>query len=151
MANWVFNRALGRVHEFATLPQTNDAFIAVPLETAGLEADATLRDYDDLASLLAGTTNEQVTMGRKTFTAGIAITVDDTNNRVDIDMNDITWVAAAGNAISALILCYDNDTTAGTDANIVPMCKWDFVATPDGSTDIVAVVPATGFYRASAI
>jgi hypothetical protein len=45
-----------------------------------------------------------------------------------------------------LLVCYDSDTTGGTDANIVPISCHDFPITPDGSN-----VEATGadFYRAS--
>lgn len=147
MADLVFNIALGKVKSYAELGAANDALVFVPLETTGLEADATLRDHDDLAALLAGTSNEQTTMGRKTVTAA-TVTVDDTNNRVDIDVADQTWVAATGNAVSALLICYDPDTTAGTDSTIIPLTKHDFVVTPDGS-DITAQIAAAGFYRAS--
>jgi hypothetical protein len=84
-------------------------------------------------------------------TASITVTVDDTNNRVDIDMPDLTWTAltTTGNApISRLLVNYDNDTGAGTDTNIRPCTYHDFVITPDGS-DVVAVIAALGFYRAA--
>jgi hypothetical protein len=45
-------------------------------------------------------------------------------------------------------VCYDSDTAAGTDANIVPLTQHDFVLVPDGS-DITASIAAAGFYRAS--
>jgi hypothetical protein len=147
MADFVFNIAKGKVKYYAELPAANDALIVVPIETAGIEADATLKDYDDLASLLAGTSNEQTTMGRKTA-ASVTNTVDDANDRLDTDMADITWTGATGNAISALVVCYDPDTTTGTDSSLVPLTKHDFVATPDGS-DITAQIAAAGFYRAS--
>ena len=148
MADFVFNIAKGEVKKYCKLDGgANDALIIVPLETTGLEADATLKDYDDLAALLAGTSNEQTTMGRKTVSSA-TITVDDTNERVDIDIADQTWTAATGNAISKLLVCYDPDTTAGTDSSIVPLTAHDFVVTPDGS-DIVAVINAAGFFRAS--
>ena len=79
MANFVFNIAKGRLRTYAELAGTNDALILVPIETTGIEADATLKDYDDLAALLAGTSNEQTTAGRKTITAA-TVTVDDTND-----------------------------------------------------------------------
>lgn len=148
MANFVFNIAKGKVGYYATLPAANDALILVPIETTGIVSDATMIDYDDLAALLAGASNEQTTMGRKTVTASVTSTVDDTNDRLDADFPDQTWTAATGNAISAVIVCYDPDTTGGTDADIIPLTKHDFVATPDGS-DIVAQVAAAGFYRAS--
>lgn len=148
MADVVFNIAKGRVAELAALGAANDALIAVPIETSGIESDATLIDYDTLSALLAGASNEQTSnLTRKTL-ASVTVTVDDTNNRVDVDAADITWTAATGNAISALIICYDGDTTGGTDANIVPLVKLDCVATPSGG-DITYQFNAAGFYRAS--
>jgi hypothetical protein len=147
MADFVFNISLGQVKTQAGLANANDAIIVVPIETTGIEADGTLRDHDDLAALLAGTSNEQTTLGRKTITS-VTITVDDTNNRTDFDVADQTWAASAGNAISALVFNYDSDTTGGGDASIVPMSKHDFVATPDGS-DITAVINASGIIRAA--
>jgi hypothetical protein len=147
MANVVFNIAKGRFVQYGTLPAANDAIIIVPLEAAGLEADSVLIDYDNLALLLAGTNNEQTTMGRKTA-AGVAVTVDDTNNWAFVDVSDVTWTAATGNAVGALLICYDPDTTGGTDADIVPLTKHDFVVTPNGG-DITGQVAATGFGRAS--
>lgn len=143
----VSNVAKGRVAELAALGLANDALIAVPLETTGIVAAATMRDYADLATLLAGATNEQTTMGRKTLTS-VTVTVDQTNDRVDVDAADITWVAASGNAVSALAICWDGDTTGGTDTSVVPLVCLDFVATPAGG-DITFQFAAAGFFRAS--
>lgn len=148
MADQVFNISKGRIAYYCTLPAANDALIVVPIETTGLEADDTLNNYDDLAALLAAANNEQSTMGRKTVTASVTVTVDDTNNRVDIDMPDLTWTAATGNAISKLLICYDPDTTGGTDSSIIPLSHHDFVITPDGS-DVLAQINASGFARAA--
>lgn len=147
MADLVFNVAKGRAARYADLPATNDALILVPLEATGLVADSTMRDYDNLSDLLAGSTNEQTTMGRKTL-ASVTVTVDDTNDRVDVDCADVTWTAATGNAVGALVVCYDPDTTGGTDADLIPLSKHDFSVTPDGS-DITAQIATSGFYRAS--
>ena len=74
---------------------------------------------------------------------------DDTNDRYDIDVADQTWSAvAAGDGWSKLLICYDSDTTGGTDANIIPLTAHDFVLTPDGS-DITAQIAAAGFFRAA--
>lgn len=145
MANIVFNIALGKVKYYAELPAANDALIGVPIETTGIVGDATMRDYDDLATLLAGASNEQTTMGRKTLT-GVTVTVDDTNDRVAIDAADIVWTGATGNPVSAIVICYDPDTTTGTDADLIPLTKHDFAITPDGS-DVTATV--ADFYRAT--
>ncbi|MFD3646382.1 hypothetical protein ACFWUT_23310 [Streptomyces cyaneofuscatus] len=132
MANIVFNIALGRLAHYASLPATNDALVLVPLEASGLVADSTMRDYDDLNALLGGASNEQTTMGRKTLSS-VTATVDDTNDRVNLDCADVTWTAATGNAIGAVVICYDPDTTGGTDADLIPLTKHDVTMTPDGS------------------
>jgi len=153
VANFVFNISKGRVVEFYNRVENNDpstsGFIVMPLETAGLESQGVLEDKDDFAAVIAGSTNEQTTMGRKTLTdvdLAALPAPDDTNNRYSLDLPDITWTGATGNAISALCIGYDNDTGGGTDANILPMTHHDFVVTPDGS-DIVATT--TEFFRAS--
>ncbi|MEU2075435.1 hypothetical protein [Streptomyces sp. NPDC013489] len=145
MGNIVFTQALGRVASLAALPAANDALIAVPLEATGLVSDATMRDYDDLASILAGATNEQATMGRKTL-ASVTVTVDDTLDRVAVDCADVTWTAASGNAVGAIVICYDPDTTGGTDSDLVPLTKHDVALTPDGNNFVLSVAD---FYRAT--
>lgn len=147
MADFTFNIALGKVKYYAELPAANDALIVALLETSGLEADATLRDYDDLAALLAGASNEQTTMGRKTITS-VTNAVDDTNNRFESDFADPVWTGATGNAVSKLLVCYDPDTTAGTDSSIIPLTAHDFVLTPNGG-DVTAQLAALGWFRAS--
>lgn len=153
MANIVFNIAKGRVVELYARVKGNDpansALVLVPIETSGLEADSALIDSDTLAEVLDGATNEQTTMGRKTLTdADLAAlpAPDDANDRYDLSLPTVTWSAASGNAISKICVCYDPDTTGGTDANIVPLTMFDFTQTPSGSD-----IQMTGgvFYRAS--
>lgn len=138
MANLVFNRALGMIAYYASLPAANDALIMVPLESSGLETDAVLRDKDDLAAVVAGTTNEQTTVGRKTL-ASVTITVDDTNDRVALDAADVTWTSPTGNPIGAVVICYDPDTTTGTDADLIPLTKHDVSWTPDGNNFTLSI------------
>jgi hypothetical protein len=147
MANFVFNIAKGRVAELAALPGANDAFIVVPIETSGIVSDATMIDYDTLDALLAGASNEQTTMGRKTLT-GVAASTNDANDRKEVDADDVSWVAATGNAISKVLICYDADTTSGTDADVVPLLALDLVVAPSGG-DITLVFASGGFYQAS--
>lgn len=137
MANFVFNRVKGEVKTLvATVDGSgNEALILVPLETSGLESDATLIDKDTLADVLSGATNEQTTAGRKTITTATS-TVDDANDRWAGDFADQTYSGAnaLGNAVSAWLVCYDPDTAAGTDANIIPLTKADLAWTPDGNS-----------------
>jgi hypothetical protein len=152
MASIVFNIAKGRVVEFYNRVVSNDpgnsALILIPIETTGLESDATLIDKDDLAAVLSGTTNEQTTMGRKTLIDSDLAALpapDDVNDRYEVSIPNVTWVAAGGNAISKILVAYDGDTTSGTDANILPLTMFDATVTPDG-TDLLLVGGV--FYRA---
>jgi len=149
MADFVFNIAKGKIAYYASQAGTgNAALIMLALATSGLESDATLRDKDTVTDLVSGTTNEvtNTNYARKTVTAA-TVTVDDTNDRVDIDIADQTWAAvAAGDGWSKIVIAYDADTTAGTDANLIPLTCHDYVMTPDGS-DLVATI--ANFGRAS--
>jgi hypothetical protein len=153
MANIVFNISKGRVAELHDRVKSNDpansAIILVPIETSGLEADSALIDADTLAAVLAGATNEQTTMGRKVLTDSDLAAIpapDDSNDRNERSLPTTTWTAASGNAISKILVCYDSDTTAGTDANIVPLTMFDFAQTPSGAD----IEMTTGVYfRAS--
>lgn len=142
MADFLANIAKGRHGYYASLPATSDALIAVPLETSGLESDATLKDYDNLSVLLAAANNEQSTMGRKTLT-GVTSAVNDTTDKWVVDADNITWTAASGNAVSKLVVCYDPDTGTGSDTDLIPLYFFDFVATPAGG-DITFAFNAGG-------
>jgi hypothetical protein len=151
MADGVFNIALGKVAYYAGLPAANDALIVVLLKSAGLEADGTLRDYDDLAALLAAANDEAdfTNYSRKTL-ASVAVTTDDTNNRNDADAADFTYSAAGGasnNTVGKALICYDPDTTGGNDSTVIPLTFHDCSFTTDG-TDQQVTIAAAGFYRA---
>ena len=143
--SFIFNVAKGKVNYYTTLPAASDSIIIVPLELTGLEAEAAMQDYAVLSTLLAGTSNEQTTVGRLTLTA--TSNVDNTNNWGYSDFSDTAFVAATGSAIGALLVCYV-PTSGAADSAIIPLTKHDFVATPNG-TDISVLVPSTGFYRAT--
>ena len=156
MADFVFNIAKGRVAELYNRVDSNDpansALIIVVIDANG-DTDATMKDRDDLSALLGGTANEvtNTNYARKTLTDAdlSALSIDDTNDRVDLDIPDQTWTAvAAGTAWTDLLVCYDSDTTGGTDSGIIPLTCHDFAVTPDGS-DITAQIAAAGFFRAS--
>lgn len=155
MADFAYNIALGRVVEYAARVEANDptnsAFIVVALVAGGV-SDATLKDLNDLSAVLGTAANEatNTNYARKTLANGsLTITVDDTNDRAEVDFADQTWSAvAAGDVWTDLIIAYDSDTTGGTDSNIVPMTQHDFALTPDGS-DVTAQLNAVGFFRAA--
>lgn len=157
MANQMFNTGLGRMAEFYNRVDLNDPANAVltivVLATAGIETDAVLKDSTDLADVLGGTTNEVTNTNYARIelvdTDLVAFAPDHTNDRVDLDIPDQTFSAiAAGDGWQDLLICYDSDSGAGTDAAIVPGTMHDFVVTPDGS-DITAQIATAGFYRAS--
>jgi hypothetical protein len=144
VASIVFNIALGRLAQYSDLPAANDALIMVPFAAAGLATDATLRDCATLTAIKAVAT-EQTTLGRKTLT-GVTVRVYNTNDRVAIDCADVTWTATGGAAIGAVVICYDPDTTTGTDTDLIPLTKHDVTMTPDGTNFTLTV---TDFFRSS--
>jgi len=156
MADQIFNIALGRVAELYNRVDlsdpTNAVLTIVVIDTSA--TDATLKDLDTLALVLADGNTAEVTNTNYARielddTDIVAFAPDDTNDRVDLDIPDQTWSAvAAGDSWTDLLICYDSDSTGGTDTNIVPMTQHDFSVTPDGS-DITAQIDAAGFYRAS--
>lgn len=156
MANFTFNIAKGRAVEFYNRVENNDpaasALVLIVLATTGLEAQSVLEDADTFAAVVAGTTNEVTGTGwnRKTLTDAdlVALPVpDDTNNRYAVAVPTFNWTPdAAADDASAIVVCYDADTGAGTDANLVPLTHHDFVVLTDGNQ---VVVNAGDFFRAS--
>lgn len=158
MADFVFNIAKGRVNEYVYRVNNNDptnsGLVVVLVKSAGLEADSTLKDHDNLSVLLAGTSDECdfTNYARKVLTDADVVdpTVDDSGDRQDADIPDQTWTSAGGasnNNIGKLLICYDPDTTGGDDTTIIPLTAHDFVVTTDG-TNLTAQVPTAGFYGA---
>lgn len=156
MADFTFNVALGKVGGYYDRVQTNDpansALLVLALDTTGLESDATLKDVDTLTALVAGTTNEATNSGYARLTlvdTDLAVSApDDGADSITYDIADQTFPAVlAGNSWSKIVICYDPDTTGGTDANVIPLTCHDFTSTPDGS-DIIVGVP-NGFLVAS--
>ena len=156
MADFVYNISLGRVVEFYYRVDNNDpanaVLVLLVINTSA--TDATLRDLDTLALVLADGNTAEVTntnYARKVLTDAdiVAFAPDDANDRVDLDIPDQTFSAiAAGDAWTDVVITYDSDSTGGTDTNIVPCTQHDFAVTPDGS-DITVEIAAAGFYRAS--
>lgn len=150
MAALIPNIAKGKFARYAMLPETNDALIAIVMVLAGLESDATLRDYADVAAILAAANDEATFTGysRQTLT-GVTVTVDNTNDRVDVDCNDPSWSPTTAQAIAKIVFAYDPDTTTGTDSSLVPVFLDDFALTTPTSGTVSYQVAAAGFGRAS--
>jgi len=153
MSALIFNPAYGRAVQFYKNVDDNDpansALIIMVLAASGLESDEGLREEATFQAVLGGTTNEVTNSGyaRKvlTDTELSAIVINNTLNRVDLDIPDQTWTAvAAGDQWAKLVIGYDPDTTTGTDSTIIPITMHDFVVVPDG-TDIIAQIALEGF------
>jgi hypothetical protein len=65
---------------------------------------------------------------------------------VEIDAADVTWTSPTGNAVGAMVVCYDPDTGTGTDADLIPITKADVSWTPDGNNFTLTIAD---FFRAS--
>lgn len=148
MAAITFNISLGKAAYYGGLPAVGDSLIAVLLQSTGLVSDATLRDYDDLAAILAGASEEATFTGysRQALT-NVTVTVDDTNNRVDIDCDDITWSPTSSQALGKIAICYVPSAGA-VDSAIIPIFADDFAVTVSSGT-VTYQVASGGFYRAS--
>jgi hypothetical protein len=156
MGNFVFNQGAGKVSEWAARVIANDptnSIFTIVLWNAGATTDATIRDLDTVALIEADVNVAEITGGtyaRKTISdsvGSLTVTIDDANDRTDVDIADQTWTAltSGGTNPTDLSFNYDSDSTAGTDANVVPATWHDFVVTLDGS-DVTAQVAV--FFRA---
>lgn len=144
MGAFTFDQSLGREVELYnrvdTDDPTNSALLMVVLAASGLEADNTLRTYATLSALLAATNNEvtNTNYARKTLTQAdlTAFSPNTTLHRTTLSLPLQTFTSiAAGDSWSKVLICYDNDTTGGTDANVVP------VTAADLRIDEVPIVP----------
>lgn len=142
MADFVFNIAKGA---FVEKIRDSAANVGILLLIAA-DTDDAMRDTDTITALLATGANEatDASYARKTGLTG-TITVDDTNNRVDVDIPDQTWTALAGSAITDAVVFYQE---SAADTGRIPLTLHDFAVTPDGS-DVQIIFNAAGFGRAA--
>jgi len=142
MANGVFNIARGKIGYYLDdamgLAAANSRLVIVVLSL--VEADDTLNNYDTLSALLGGSNSEaDATNYARIELAAAAVTysVNDTSNTAKVVIDaDQTWTSVANDdsngAWDKLIVCWDGDNAAGTDADIVPLTYHDFSVTPNG-------------------
>jgi hypothetical protein len=152
MAARVPNIAKGRFVHYATLPQTNDAWILVLLQAGGASDLADLVDFDNLGAILAGGNDECDFTGyaRRTLT-GVAPTVDDGDDEATVDANDPAAYTNtdAAQASAFGVICYDPDTTGGTDADLIPVWVGDCAVTFDTDVATTVAFDAAGLLAAT--
>jgi len=146
MADVIFNNQRGSLVQHKA---NGEDLIVVLLQAA--QADDALRDYDDLASLLANAGNTEATFTGYTreviLNAAWSVTIDDTANEATADFADIVWSPAGNgtnNTLAKLLVCIDGVN----DAARLPVTAHDFVTTTDGN-DLTAVVDSAGFYAST--
>lgn len=154
MANKVTNIGLGRFAAYhdnvVNNTPTNSALVVVLLKAS--QADDALVDYTDLSSLLANAGNTEADFtnyARIVLTDAqlSASTINNTSNSVASIIPDQTITSAGGtldNTLTKVVVCYDPDSTGGTDADLVPVFVGDFAVTTTGA-DLVLDFPATGY------
>ena len=142
MADGVFNIAKGAVAEKFRDGAANGLILL--LTAHGTES--ALVDFDTVDAMLSGTPAEKSGGGyaRKTGLTG-TITVDDTNDRTDVDIPDQTWSSITGTASTKAIVAYEE---SAADTGRIPLTHHDWAVTFDGS-DATLEVNASGFFRAS--
>jgi hypothetical protein len=155
MADFIYNIGKGRVGEYANRVKVGDPaasrLYVIPVDVAAV-TDATLKDLDDFAAVITAGVTERNANGWSRITVAAAdiaaITPDDVNDRFDYDIvTDPTWAGPTAGAVTDLILCYAS-LASPTNAQLQPICQFDFPITPDGS-QVIAVVNAAGFFRAA--
>lgn len=142
MANGVFNIARGKIGYYLDdamgLSAANSRLVIVVFSL--IEADDTLNNYGDLAAIEAGSNTEADATNYariEVAAAGVTLSVDDTGNTAKVVIDaDQTWTSVANDdtngAWDKLLICWDGDNAAGTDANIIPLTYHDFSVTPNG-------------------
>jgi hypothetical protein len=113
----------------------------------------TLLARTTLANILAnGSTEANFTNYTRKLVNGanVTVTVDSANNRATVTIPNQLYTSAGGainNSLVAAIVCYDPDTTSGTDADIIPLSKLDLSYTTDGTSMMLAF--SSGYFHRS--
>jgi hypothetical protein len=145
--SFIFDNAKGRWVEKYRLPVGGDNIVIVLIQATGLQADATLNNYSDLASLLASNTEATFTNYARQIISGLNITVsvNTSTGITTVDIPDQLWNAAGGatnNTLGALLTCYRPASTS-LDSAILPLTKHDLSPSTTGGNLTVAV-PSIG-------
>lgn len=152
MGNGIATYAKGRFIQWSTVSAGSDAILVILLQTTGLVADATMKNYATLGAVFSGGNVEATftNYARKVLTTGLTITVDTTALTAKLSMANYTWSAAGGatnNTLGKLITAY-RPTASSTDSQCIPMSYHDCTATTTGS-DLLVSIAGTGLALAS--
>ena len=140
---FTFNIAKGRVVELYSRVDNNSpsgcCLWLIPCSAGDTEANA--QDADTVTQALATAIDERTTGGwvrKKLVDADLAElpAPDDTNNRYDIAVPQVTWTTpASGNNTTHLLIAYD-PTGSSADTALIPISFHAFAVTTDGN-DVV--------------
>lgn len=144
MADLVFNVSKGKAAE--KVADSPNVLGVLLLKT--VESDALMRDRTTINDLLGGNTEANFTnYARKTGLTGTVV-VDQTNNWVNIQIPNQTWVSAGGgvnNTLAKLVVYYEE---TASDSGRIPIVALDFVTTTTG-LDLIVNFQTEGFFRAA--
>lgn len=138
MADFVFNRAKGRFIAFADAVENttgDEALVLILLAADDLVDDDTMQDYETVAEILAGTSNELTGTGySRRVLSGVSVSVDNTTNRAAVSVDEETYtITGSSPKAGKAIVAYDPDTESGDDSDLIPLLGLDCEVTfPDG-------------------
>lgn len=130
MASVQFNISKGREVELyervLTSDPTNSVLTMLVLASGSANGVNGLVDFDTVAAILAGgyteVTNTNYARIELDNTDLAAWTPDDTNNRVLLTLPLQSFLnISAGDVWDIVVVAYDDDSTGGTDADLVPI------------------------------
>lgn len=147
MADYLLNIGKGRFRELFSRVDgsdpTNAVLVLVPLSASGTEAQG--QDLGDLTSVLGDANFTELTANSwarveldDTDLAATDYDDNDTDNRGDASIPETSLGSPTASTSTGLLLCYDSDNGAGTDANIEVLSHHDFAKTGDSSEILVA-------------
>lgn len=150
MADFVFNVALWQVDRANWADADASTIDIRTMLLDDMELDDTARDHDTTSAFLAPTGTVEATAATsyaRYTNVTQTRTVDDTNNRVDFDLDDAAF-GAIGNGGNATVTDVVTHVHITNDASSIPVSAHDAVFTTDGSA-VTIQWAAAGVWRAA--
>jgi len=150
----IFNIAKGKFAYYASLPAANDALAWILFQrptdpTNTCLSDAVIMDAPDLpTTIAAGAVEATFTGYARVLQTAATITTDNNDNSTTVDVADVVWSPRSAQAIQRIGCYYVPDTTAPSDAALIPLFTDDFVLTTPTSGTTTYVVNAAGWGKA---